>query len=138
MAENYSDDQGQIKMSDQTTDEIDAQLKALVNDRDTLRLRLKGVACEVCWASAWAPCENGTPDAVRDPHNENSWMVCQLCFSDSEARRWRTDAERLAENMRSLLDAMDDNIDMTDSLRASIYRGSEKALKAHIANQGQE
>lgn len=36
--------------------------------------------CPACWTSSWAPCEENTPEAVKDPHSETGgWMVCQYC-----------------------------------------------------------
>jgi len=45
--------------------------------------RARMQVCEVCFTSSWAPCPEGTPDAVPDGQG---WMVCHyLC--DIEAQR---------------------------------------------------
>ena len=54
-------------------------LKQRLAAREQELASLKQYSCEVCFTSSFAPCPEGTPNAVRDPKITDGWMVCQMC-----------------------------------------------------------
>jgi hypothetical protein len=44
----------------------------------------KDKVCDVCWTSSWQPCEENTPNAVKDG---NGWMVCGYCKLEEAYRK---------------------------------------------------
>ena len=64
---------------------------ALLDELEAVEMRVITPVCEVCFTGSWAPCEEGTPNAVNDPRG-NGWMVCQMCASYDELLRLRETA----------------------------------------------
>lgn len=64
--------------------ELEAQLANLRDHRPMTN------ACNICWTSSWAPCEEGAEEAIQ---LNGDWVICQMC----QAERWLVDVRaRLA------------------------------------------
>ena len=61
---------------DRTNDTLVKETGKLKRDYDAIRSR-KPYVCDICWTASWAPCEEGTHGALKDP--QGGWMICQCC-----------------------------------------------------------
>ena len=53
----------------------------LLRENEQLRQGLaaaRTTACTVCWTNSWQPCEEGYPNALKDP-TTSGWMFCGYC-----------------------------------------------------------
>jgi len=71
-------------------------LKARVTNLETL-LKVKGIPCDICWTTSWAPCEESDEGAVELKGN---WVVCQQCQVEGWNRGHRARVAELEKGLR--------------------------------------
>lgn len=76
--------------------EQDAKIASLTAEIAAMVGIGKGV-CGVCWTSAWAPCEEGTPNSF--PDNQGGFMVCQMCLCDEHIRSLTAERDHLRDEI---------------------------------------
>src|SRR3990167_1358997 len=133
-----SNDTGLYRAHDELIAQLREQLAVAVAAKEQAEQELaifRRYRCGVCFTSAYAPCEEGTPNAVRDPSIPDGWMVCQMCACHEQllaAIAAKERAEQKIIRQQGLLKLYQDALEQIPCPNCKLYTDGDCPCACHV------